>query len=112
MEDWRYVDAGSVAGSQDTPKERKGALEYLQDIYNDPRQSTPTRMRAAAECLPFESRKLTPTTIAVIDGLSFADALERCIARSQAPLPLPAPTVIEHSPDELKGPMARLERRF
>jgi hypothetical protein len=54
---------------------------------------------------------------------NFPDALEaelRAIERSKAPLPyelseatlpLPAPT-IEHAPEELKGPMSRLVRRF
>jgi hypothetical protein len=32
-----------------------------------------------------------------MDGKSFAEALERAIEKSKAPLPLPAPKTIEHS---------------
>ena len=77
MEDWCFVDAGSGAGSQDTPEEeRTVALEYLQGIYNDPRQSTSMRMRAAIECLPFETPKLSATAITTMNGNSFAEALD------------------------------------
>jgi hypothetical protein len=111
MEDWRYVDADSEAGSQDTPEnERTAALEYLQGIYNDPRQSTSTRMRAAIECLPFENPKLSATAIATMNGNDFASALDRAIQRSKAPLALNAPAVIEHDPAELKKPNARYRR--
>ena len=51
MEDWRYTDAGSGAGSQDTPEERTVALEFLQDIYNDPKQSTSTCARSQRHSL-------------------------------------------------------------
>jgi hypothetical protein len=47
------------------------------------------------------------------EGKSFAEALDRAIARSQSPNVINPPTIIEHSPDELKGPMPRLiDRRF
>jgi len=48
-----------------------------------------------------------------MSGQSFAEALDRAIKRSEAPLPLPAPApTIEHDPEEMKGPMPRLDRRF
>jgi len=68
------------------------------------------RMRAAIECLPFENPKLSATTIATMDGKSFAEALDRAIQRSKAPLALNAPAVIEHDPSELKKPNARYRR--
>jgi hypothetical protein len=67
-------------------------------------------MRAAIEALPFETPKLSAQQHVHFDG-SFAAQLERAIARSQSPLVINAPT-IEHSADELKGVMPRLERRF
>ena len=57
------------------------ALEYLQGIYNDARQSTSVRMRAAIECLPFENPKLSATAVSHMDERSFAAALERAIER-------------------------------
>src|SRR5215467_2615378 len=103
MKDISLIDAGSGAGSQNTPEEeRTRALEYLQDIYNDAKQSTSVRMRAAIECLPFENPKLSATAISTMDGKSFAEALDRAIERSKSPLALNAPAVIEHDPLELK----------
>ena len=110
MEDWRYTDAGSGAGSQDTPEERTVALEFLQDIYNDPKQSTSTRMRAAIECLPFENPKVSAVAISHMDGQDFASALERAIERSGIK-PIPPPKVIEHqAPPEL--PAEELNKPF
>jgi hypothetical protein len=110
-----FVDAGSGAGSQDTPEERTAALEYLQGIYNDATQSTSTRMRAAIESLPYETPKLSATAIATLDGKTFAEALERAIERSKGPVMLNGPT-IEHEPlpaSELKKPFVRSNyRRF
>jgi hypothetical protein len=55
-------------------------------------------MRAAIEALPFEVPKLSATAIATLDGKTFAEALERCIERSQSPPRLNEPTTIEHDP--------------
>ena len=110
MTDLALVDAGSGAGSQDTPEEeRTVALEYLQGIYNDATQSTSVRMRAAIECLPFEVPKLSATAIATMDGKSFAEALDRAIERSKSPPRLNGP--VEQLPaSELKKPMQRYRR--
>ena len=80
------------------------ALAYLQSIYRNPMEATPTRMRAAIECLPFENPKLSATAIATMDGKSFAEALERAIIRSQQPVPMlngpvePLPTTVASKP--------------
>jgi hypothetical protein len=93
------------------------ALEFLQGIYNDPKQSTSTRMRAAIECLPFENPKVSAVAISHMDGQDFASALDRCIARSGIK-PLPPPKVIEARPveqlpaEELKGPMPHYRNNF
>jgi hypothetical protein len=69
------------------------ALEYLQSIYRNPSEPDARRMRAASIALPFESPKLAVTTN--ISNESFAELLDRAIARSQAP-----PRQIEHRADE------------
>ena len=75
-------------------------------------EATPTRMRAAIECLPFENPKLSATAIAMMDGKSFAEALDRCIERSKGPPMLNGP-VEELPASELKKPFVRSNyRRF
>ena len=59
------------------------ALGLLQAIYRDKRTPLHTRMRAASIALPFESPKLGITAY-VHEAGSFAQALDRAIARSQA----------------------------
>jgi hypothetical protein len=110
MKNLALIEAGSGAGSQNTPEGRTVALEYLQDIYNDPRQSTSVRMRAAIECLPFENPKLSAVQHQHLTKEDFATMLDRCIERSRQPTPLPRPRVIEHSPSELKTPHQRYRR--
>jgi hypothetical protein len=66
--------AGSNAGSAGSD-----ALSYLQSVYNDPLQSTHTRLKAAAIAIEYE-RPLAVT--AVVDGGDFAARLERALARS------------------------------
>ena len=80
----RRFGAGISAGSAGITKaEPVRALEYLQSIYRDPLQPEPVRMRAAKECLPFETPKLAVTGY-INEAGSFAEALDRAIARSQA----------------------------
>jgi hypothetical protein len=106
--------AGTGAGTQEVVEEIK-ALGYLQSIYRNPMEPTPTRMRAAIEALPFENPKLSAAAIGHFDGQTFAEALERCIERSKSVPLLNGPT-IEHeelvSADELKKPFTRTYRRF
>ena len=59
------------------------ALDYLQSIYRNPTEPEHRRLRAAMAALPFESPKLAATAI-VHDEHSFALALDRAIARSNA----------------------------
>jgi hypothetical protein len=80
-------------------------------------EATPTRMRAAIECLPFENPKLSATAIAAIDGLTFAEALERATARSdtvRSTIALPA-AAVDYSPpmidaETLKRPFQSYRR--
>jgi hypothetical protein len=66
-------------------------------------------VRCAIEALPFEVPKLSATAIATMDGKTFAEALERCIERSQSPPLLNGPTE-PLPPEELKRPMSRYRR--
>jgi hypothetical protein len=71
------------------------------------------RVRCAIEALAHEYPKVSAVQVSHMNGQDFASALERAIQRSQSPLPLPAPgPTIEHDASELRGPMARLDRRF
>ncbi|MFY9839153.1 MAG: hypothetical protein WAK55_22285 [Xanthobacteraceae bacterium] len=86
------------------------ALPLLQMAYRGKVQLTLQQMRAAIESLPYETPKLSATAIATMDGLTFAEALERCIERSKAPPPLLNGPVEPLPASEMKAPMARYRR--
>ena len=56
------------------------ALAFLQAVYRDPEVPLGVRMRAASECLPFESPKLSVSTNLTPED--FALRLDRAIQRS------------------------------
>src|SRR5262249_43156641 len=86
-------------------------LDFLQAVYLNPNLPLAVRMKAAIEAAPYRHSKRSVT--AIVDGnKSFAEALERAIERSKAPLPLPAPTIEPLPAEVLKRPMSRLVRRF
>jgi hypothetical protein len=60
------------------------ALSLLQAVYRDPDLPLSTRMRAAAQALPFESPRLS--AIANLSPEDFSDRLERAITRSEVRL--------------------------
>ena len=62
--------------------EKVNSLEYLQRIYRDPTQLTPVRMRAAIEALQFENPKLSSVGVGYFTSDTFAQRLDRAIARS------------------------------
>ena len=86
------------------------AHRLLQSIYRDEEVALPVRMRAAIESLPYETPKLSATAIATMDGKSFAEALDRAIARSQSPTPLFNGTVEQLPASELKKPFSSYRR--
>jgi hypothetical protein len=67
------------------------------------------RMRAAIEALPFEVPKLSATAIATMDGKTFAEALERCIERSNNPPQLNG-SVEQLPASELSKPFPKYRR--
>jgi hypothetical protein len=68
------------------------ALVFLQSIYRNQQVPLPVRMRAAIECLPFETPKLAVT--ATLTAEDFAARLDSAIARSSNA------RLIEHRPRE------------
>jgi hypothetical protein len=97
--------AGTGAGTQEVVEGEILSLEYLQSIYRNPMEPTSMRMRAAIECLPFENPKMAVTAIATMNGKSFAEALDRCIARSRSPHVVNVPALPTVDAEELKRPM-------
>jgi hypothetical protein len=87
-------------------------LDFFEAVYLNPSLPLPIRMRAATEAAKYRHPTMRAIAHSTTHSQSFAEALDRAIKRSEAPLPLPAPTVIEHDPEELRGPFTRLERRF
>jgi hypothetical protein len=76
-----FADPANLEGMpQADAIEGADALSFLQAIYRSANVPLSVRMRAAIEALPFESPKLSAT--AIIQGDSFAERLERAIARS------------------------------
>jgi hypothetical protein len=89
------VDA-ALAELEQEPEvpEGESSLQLLQAIYKDKKQPLNVRVRCAIESLPYETPKLSASAIVTTDGKSFAEALERAIARSNGATvinALPAP---------------------
>jgi hypothetical protein len=104
--------ANLVARETADGPEGETSLELLQTVYRDRRQPLNVRVRCAVEALAHEYPRVSAVAVTSMSGQSFAEALDRAIKRSEAPLPLPGPKTIEHQADEMKGPFTRLERRF
>ena len=84
-------------------------MELADRVVRGKLKLSPPQQRMLIEMLPYIAPKLSATAIATTDGQSFAEALDRCIARSQSPPMLNGP--VEESPaSELKKPMQRYRR--
>jgi hypothetical protein len=115
-----FADPANLVPSEieDGP-EGETSLELLQTVYRDRKQPLSVRVRCAIEALVHEYPKMSAVQVSHMNGQDFASALERAIARSRGETPalLSAPKVIEHdeptiehSPSEMKKPMARYRR--
>jgi hypothetical protein len=58
------------------------ALELLQMIYRGEVRASPQQMRAAIESLPYENPNMSAVAVSYLDGNTFAEKLDRAIARS------------------------------
>ena len=117
------VDA-ALAELEEEPDAPEGesSLQLLLAIYKDKKQPLNVRVRCAVEALAHEYPKLSAVAHKHFDFASELEkaTIERAWERSQSPYvmntppALPGPKTIEHqehSAEELRGPMARLERR-
>src|SRR5215471_15925324 len=86
------------------------AKEALRMVYRGEIVLSPQQMRAAIESLPYETPKLSATAIATMDGKSFAEPLERAIARSQGGVPMLNGPVEQLPASEYKKQMATYRR--
>jgi hypothetical protein len=102
----------TVVEIEDGP-EGETSLQLLQNVYRNRKQPLNVRVRCAVEAVVHEYPRVSAVAVTSMSGQSFAEALERAIARSKAPLALNSP-VIEHepavSPEEMKRPFSRYRR--
>jgi hypothetical protein len=92
--------------------EGETSLQLLQTVYRDRKQPLNVRVRCAVEALAHEYPRVSAVAVTSMSGQSFAEALERAIARSQEPVPLLNGPVEPLPPEELKRPFPRNYRRF
>jgi hypothetical protein len=89
--------------------EGETSLELLQTVYRDRKQPLNVRVRCAVEALVHEYPRVSAVAVTTMNGQSFAEALDRAIARSNSP-PLLNGTVEELPASELKKPFSNLRR--
>src|SRR5262249_17820366 len=93
------------------------ARQFLRMVMRGEIDPEPRQVNAAKVLIEYEEAKLSATAIAHFDGQTFAQALERCLARSaQVYEPKPAallPAPEQHPASEVKGnfPMRRRNLR-
>src|SRR5262249_41325031 len=91
------------------------ARQFLQMVMRGEIDPEPRQVNAAKVLVEYGEPKLSAVAVGHMDGTSFAQALERCLARSAATyLPKPAlPAPEQHPASELKGnfPMRRRNLR-
>jgi|SRR6516164_2486099 hypothetical protein len=91
--------------------EGETSLQLLQNVYRNRKQPLNVRVRCAVEALVHEYPRVLAVAVTSMSGQSFAEALDRAIARSRGETPaLAAPKTIEHDAQEMKKPMQRFQR--
>jgi len=93
--------------------QRPTSLEFFEAVYLDESLPLSYRLKAATEHAKYTHAQLRAVAFSQMDQQSFAQALERCIARSQQPPPPAALAPPQHPASELKGnfPMRRRNLR-
>lgn len=92
---------------------KPNSLDFLRAVYLNAELPLSVRMRAARDCLQYETPRLS-VVASINDPNQFAERLERAIQRSgvrpllleHAPQPKPAP-----EPTSIAGPMLATERK-
>jgi hypothetical protein len=90
------------------------ARQFLGMVMRGEIDPPPKQINAAKVLIEYEEAKLSAVAIGHLDQNSFAQALDRAIARSKAPYvprALPAP-VVEHSREEVRRPFSRMRRNL
>ena len=111
-----FADPANLVVEEDQPKKieegPKGetSLQLLQTVYRDRKQPLNVRVRCAVEALAHEYSRVSAVAVTSMSGQSFAEALERAIARSAGAPILPAPTTPQLDASDLKKPMVRYRR--
>ena len=85
-------------------------MELADRVVRGKVQLSPQQQRMLIEMLPYIAPKLSATANVLLDGKSFAEALDRCIERSKQPVPLLNGPVEPLPRSELQQPMARYRR--
>src|SRR6516225_6486220 len=80
----RLDDLITVDEIEDGP-EGETSLQLLQTVYRNRKQPLNVRVRCAVEALVHEYPRVSAVAVTSMSGQSFAEALERAIARSQSP---------------------------
>ena len=93
------------------------AKQLLQMVYRGELELSPQQFNAAKVCLEYEQPKLTAVAVGHMDQTSFAAALERCQARSEAardyvPRAALAAPVEEHPASEVSKPFVMRRRNL
>jgi hypothetical protein len=89
------------------------ARQFMQMVMRGEIEPTPRQMTAAKVLIEYQEPKLSAVAIGHMDGTSFAQALERALARSSAPyVPRPALAPPQHPRDEVRKPFTMPRRNF
>jgi hypothetical protein len=90
------------------------ARQFLQMVMRGEIDPEPRQVNAAKVLIEYEEPRLSAVAVGHMDGNSFAQALERCIARSKGPPPPAAllPPTEQHPASELKDPFVRRRRNL
>jgi hypothetical protein len=88
------------------------ARQFMQMVMRGEIEPTPRQMTAAKVLIEYQEPRLSAVAVGDMDGQSFAQALERCIARSKGAAPTAALPPPQHPASEVKGPFVMRRRNL